>query len=259
MSFYTAFKSEIKTLGIVLVFTILIIAVGIFTYFLSIPRVTVNDDTITKPSSQPINTSTWQAYRNAEFGFELKYPGGWINIALTDVVGGNSFEFANSSQSVVVQVAMEGDFDLFQTLRDAEPGETIEKNLIYYTKISNESVAGYPAVRYTADYRNIPAGVLPRGEEVIMNKDGEIFSFTIWGSPPQTVHENQHVFNQILSMFRFVGNSNTVSVEGVTITTDKIVYLKGEVVKITVSNNLEEFILIPPLSIYSHPKAGMQK
>ncbi|HZX49526.1 MAG TPA: hypothetical protein VFE94_00025 [Candidatus Paceibacterota bacterium] len=73
MSFYTAFKSEIKTLGIVLVFTILIIAVGIFTYFLSIPRVTVNDDTITKPSSQPINTSAWQTYRNDEFGFEFQY------------------------------------------------------------------------------------------------------------------------------------------------------------------------------------------
>src|SRR3989344_9141030 len=258
MSFFAEFKPEIKLFIIVIVVAVVVAVGGIWLLQASVSNLVTHTST-PAPSPQPQAIEGWQTYRNDEYGFELEYPGDWINITLTDVVGGSSFEFANSSQSVVVQVAMEGDFDLFQTLRDAEPGETIEKNLIYYTKISNESVAGYPAVRYTADYRNIPAGVLPRGEEVIMNKDGEIFSFTIWGSPPQTVHENQHVFNQILSMFRFVGNSNTVSVEGVTITTDKIVYLKGEVVKITVSNNLEEFILIPPLSIYSHPKAGMQK
>ncbi|KKW46442.1 MAG: hypothetical protein UY96_C0004G0019 [Parcubacteria group bacterium GW2011_GWB1_56_8] len=164
------------------------------------------------PAGPPsgVDTSSWPTYRNEQYGFEVKYPEDWFNITLENAAGSRSFvEFSNKERTstgsgvIVVQVVIGSDPDLFNALRNTRADETIEKNLIFYTKIRDETVAGNPAVRYIADYKNVPAGVLPTGEEVLMRRDGAVVYFRIYGYSPLIVKFNQNVFNQILSTFKF--------------------------------------------------------
>ncbi len=157
----------------------------------------------------------WQVYQSEKFGFEIMYPQRWFNVTREDRPDIASFEFSNeerigpSDTIVVVEVTFAGDLDLFQQLHNAKPGERIEKYLVFYTKIRDDIVADNPAVRYIADYRNVPADALPTGEEVLVSNHGTIIHFRIWAGSVQVVQDNQEIFNQILSTFRFIETGAT--------------------------------------------------
>ncbi len=197
------FKTEIKTLLIVAFIAVVISVAGIL-----LLRNDVRNQVSPTPSPVPndqsvLDTSNWQTYRNDKFEFEFRYPHDWVGPFIEGP--GSSVVSSSEEPRVTVQIVTEsGNLGLFETLENAEVGEVVEANLIFYSKIANDSIGGYPAVRYTADYRNVPAQRLPTGEEVLIKKDNQIFELRMWGSSFEAVRNNKNTFHQILSTFRFV-------------------------------------------------------
>lgn len=158
--------------------------------------------TTLSPSPTTDQTANWQTYRNEEFGFEFQYPDDWVGPFIEGP--GSSVVSSPKEPRVSVQIVTEGgNFGLFEILQGVESGEVVEDNLIFYTKIADEPVGGYPGVKYTADYRNVPAQRLPTGEELLIKKGNQIFELRMWGYSLEVVQNSKSIFDQILSTFRF--------------------------------------------------------
>jgi len=174
--------------------------------------------------SKAADTSNWQTYRNDEFGFEVKYPKSWSNTTseerntIYDEDGNpielKHYEFSNKKDGLFgddawvasFQIDIGSDFNLFKELRDLKPGETSDQLPgIVYEKIEDFTIGSFSAVRYRGDYSAIPAGVLPRTDEVLLQRGEHIFHFMLilLGSA-EAIKENEKFFDQILSTLRFV-------------------------------------------------------
>jgi hypothetical protein len=79
MGFFSEFKNEIKILGVVLASTVIILVGGILLLKVVADTYAPCEQADEQESaSEKINTSAWQTYRNDEYGFEVKYPEGYI-------------------------------------------------------------------------------------------------------------------------------------------------------------------------------------
>ncbi|MDP3735108.1 MAG: hypothetical protein Q8R39_01620 [bacterium] len=159
-----------------------------------------------------VDTSGWQTYRNEEFEFEVKYPGGWFNTRnlIEDIREEKLFEFSSEKNFTVDAITLQivrsesiQSKNLFVDLQNLKPGETFEQDLVVYTKIEDLNIGGFLAIRHTADRSSIPYIALPIRSEILLKRDGTTFLFVFVGSPEIFEHQ-KIVFDQILSTFRFL-------------------------------------------------------
>jgi len=189
MSFFTEFKPEIKTLGVVLVLTALVIVAGIFAYFLSIPRVTtLGDDVFPAPGPQieeprPIDTSIWQVYSNEELGFEVRYPAGWTVTEGTNTV---SDKFSDPLLSL-------------------HSGNNLEMEV--YHGLGGEFWEG-GCSQATNEYEILRDDFLHKG---VCIEDFQIFLYD-WDKNAAKLGLNKRFLDQILSTFRFVEGKPAIPV-----------------------------------------------
>ena len=189
-----------------------------------------------------IDTTSWQTYRNEEFGFEVKYPKEWFNNI--DEEGnkkyqafGGSYVFSNQyvqnfqrdfnitqKDSLVFFISIQKEstgsalFSIFENLRKLKEGEEfiesipVTKERIIYAKAKDEFVANVPAVRYRINQGEIDfsKGLFPRSSLVLAIKDDFAIVFSFQGGTQETVDRNQGTFDQILSTFRFIEIVNSL-------------------------------------------------
>lgn len=143
-----------------------------------------------------INTSNWQTYRNDEFGFEVRYPEGWIFRFVSQTFVSpvhSSFAIQNvSNESRWINILI---------------GEEINE-ISPYDPISQWNIDGMPARQFSVQIIPSNIGVSPPGAEfpdfpihpgLWIEKDGMFYAFVFYG-----IEEIGGIFDQILSTFRFV-------------------------------------------------------
>jgi len=169
---------------------------------------------------EPIDTSTWQTYRNEEFGFEIQYPNDWVlntdrgeygrivslsdpirneireeNMKLPEYEGGlRDVEIIHYKDLSAVPLQYKGILDATHTPQTLQ--DHVEK---YYPAILNakETVtAGYPSHEITS------FGLDPYLSTWIISKDGVVFEIIL--SDALLDNPMTNIQKKILSTFRFI-------------------------------------------------------
>lgn len=144
----------------------------------------------------PINTSSWQIYRNDEYGFEVRHPNDW-----------NVRSFASAG---VVEVSSDQTGSTFVVIKNNNPeNQSLDEWFQEATVVDGRPTAKAAAERVMIN--GIPAYRLDSGLppanllfEIVAIADSQRNIFTI-----QTQYEvaaDEEILEQILSIFRFVEN-----------------------------------------------------
>jgi hypothetical protein len=156
------------------------------------------------PDIRKIDTSDWKLYTNQKFGFEVKWPGDWIEYAELGEVG---FQIlsplieGSSYHRIVVMAKQMGDFSLREYIED------------YTVPISGYQVAskreltinGVQAYEVIWEIKNEEAGIFEEEPPEIFVKGPEsliLLSFHGKGGPEY--NQNVKIFYAMVSTLRFL-------------------------------------------------------
>lgn len=152
---------------------------------------------VTSPVLQPqtLDTSTWQTYRNDEFGFEMRYPTDWI--VEIDALFFQDEIKSSKTESLITILEMENPENLsfddwvgkVSLLADDPPTRPIGEYATFINGVRAYRFDSYPSDRPFAEISEI----------FIESPTNRIFNIYATSA----VREDRGVVNQILSTFRF--------------------------------------------------------
>ena len=203
-------KSEIKIFFIVAAIAI-ILTIGVIFLLRDDARNQVSPTPSPLPNGQSaIDTSTWQTYRSDDFGFELRYPVGWISVnPWRDTYEFASKEMKETGERFQIRISEskeQSGFKIFEGLQYLGPREVFllqdDPYLFTYTKRKDFMMQGYRAIEFTEE-NDVPIRERSRGEQIIVEKGRVVFNFAMvlkYGGDKR----DGVTFQDIFSTFRFV-------------------------------------------------------
>lgn len=177
----------------------------------SVGRTGPNCDFAPCPKSSPTptdETATWKTY-NPSSNWTIKYPSNWFTFSLdpNPVTGAREYQFSNKSFlpnndkdmiGIIVRHWMQ-DTVLFNLLKKLQPGEEIKKDERIYTKITDLTIGGMSAIKYTENRSAMPAILLLNKNEYFGD---QVFNFILTTGSVETFRKNENIFDQIISTFK---------------------------------------------------------
>lgn len=160
---------------------------------------------------QETNTSSWQTYRNEEYGFSFEYPADWETDKKSSFI--HTKEFGQDFQSEAGKVYNSLDFYAslsslqFLSIQDRTLRE-LASNAVYFCtakSIKDITVSGFPAVRCTTS--NSEFGASSRVEQIYILKDGKVINYWMFIRDELTLEQQEkykNIFDQIFSTFKFI-------------------------------------------------------
>ncbi len=148
------------------------------------------------PMPTPDKTANWKTYTNAQYGFEFKYPTGWVANEYSKLGWSlDLHEATNSKNSVLITEA---------GLTNFVSQGSAEKNAEYMNKNKPDGFTEIPIGGGEGFYGTISRdlGGLPEADAYLVGKD-HIFLMIIGQYGDKSLAQSESFLNQILSTFKF--------------------------------------------------------
>src|SRR3989338_3051327 len=170
-----------------------------------------SDSSVVDTCNKIISTlrTNWLTYRSNQYGLEINYPKGWLIEENETAIEISNYEdvFSKATDAIYIQLSVPQTHlelqELYTKLEDLQPGKIIVYRSETYTKISNDTLNGIPAIRYAKDYEPKPIGdYIGHTEDILIQHQNAILkiSWTGWDQ----MEKKRKIVNKILSTLQFI-------------------------------------------------------